>query len=179
MNVPQKLQNSIMRYEMQQECLVGEKLTDQHFDLIGIVFIHLGEPETCEHPLLGMLNLLFSERVDPSEKIKQLKSKYHIETTKNLGKELNQMNNLGDWIYERMKIKAENDVARENEQKLQEAVKNAVQEIVQENAQDARQRAEKLFQKGVSYEIVRECISEKVLSDEELHKIYDSVMCMV
>lgn len=187
MNVPQKLQNGIMRYEMQQECLVGEKLTDQHFDLIGIVFIHLGEPETCEHPLLGMLNLLFSDRVDPSEKIKQLKSKYHIETTENLGKELNQMNNLGDWIYERMKIKAENDVARENEQKLQEAVKNAVQEavknavqeIVQENAQDARKRAEKLFQKGISYEIVRECISEKVLSDEELHKIYDSVMCMV
>ncbi|MBS5664629.1 MAG: hypothetical protein KHW89_04220 [Roseburia sp.] len=42
----------------------------------------------------------------------------------------------------------------------------------------AEKSARKLFQKAVSYETVRECIPEEVLSDEELHAIYDSVMCM-
>ena len=202
MNVPTNVQNSIMRYEMKQECLIGEKMADQHFDLIGIVFIHLGKPETSGHPLLGMLNLLFSDQLNPTEKKKQLAIKYHIETSENLGEELSEMQNLGDWMYEKMRIKAYNDVARENEEAMQEVLREATQKAAQkakeaaeeaakeaakEAAQQAAQKAEreaaeksarKLFQKDVSYEIVRECIPGEVLSDEELHAIYDSVMCM-
>ena len=85
------------------------------------------------------------------------------------------MQNLGDWMYEKMRIKAYNDVARENEEAMQEVLREATQKAAREAAEKS---ARKLFQKSVSYEIVRECIPGEVLSDEELHAIYDSVMCM-
>lgn len=149
MDVPEDVQNNITRYEMQQTCLKGHEIEDDRFDLMSIVLICLGKLEEAGHPLLGMLDTLFSCKISTAEKKTRLKTEYAIETSTDLEKELVKMGNLGNWVY---------DCG------------------VRENARD---NAEKFFQNGASYELVRASISEEVLSDEELHQIYDSVMCVV
>lgn len=105
MNSPEKIGDAISKYSIKKEDLVpGIPDHASGYDKITIVQICLSgknqENKNTKSELTGMLNLLFDPSVTPAKKIQQLEEQYCLEMETNLGKELNEMCNLSDYIEE-------------------------------------------------------------------------------
>ena len=103
-NPPKAIQNSMNKYQFQEEHVVGgmykEKVED--YDLIEIVVMNLGEDENFEK--LGALNELFVKRGSSEEIYRNLKEKYGIEVYEETRGEVSKMCNLGEGLIEDEKI---------------------------------------------------------------------------
>ena len=99
-NVPKHLKNSIRRYSLKEEHLVGHaKEPKKNYDLINIVFICLGEPEDQQpSELLNLLNTLLSSNVKADKKIAILEEEFEIPRAIELEEEVYQMCNLSDGV---------------------------------------------------------------------------------
>lgn len=74
---PKYRQNTITRYRIQEENLVGTvKEPRENYDLLTLVMVCLGEKEKGESRLLQMLDVLFSRRQDQREKRKLLEEEF-------------------------------------------------------------------------------------------------------
>lgn len=103
MNVPKKIGNAISKFSMKKEDLLpGIPDHVSGYDKIVVIQICLKgrSEEDAESELTGMLNVLFDSKLESERKIKRLEEQYHIEMESKLGKELNQMCNLSDWVEE-------------------------------------------------------------------------------
>ena len=119
MNPPKYRWNTINRYELSEECVIGEmKEKEEHYNLMTAITICLGEADKEEQEtvnerteldkctelqwkLLRMLNLLFSNEVKLKEKQRILEEEYGIPMTEKMEGEMNTMCNFSDGIEER------------------------------------------------------------------------------
>ena len=150
---PQYAQNSIAEFNIQQKNIFGNFPTNRRYDILNIIFVCLGDLSSPDTPrFLSMLSTLLSNKINIKEKKRILEEEYHISMSNNLKKEVKDMCNLADAIEER-------------------GIQTGIQQGVQLNA---IANAKRLFQNGVSYELVHASID--AISDEELQKIYNEVM---
>lgn len=103
MNPPKNRENSITRYYISEESLVGNvKEQKSDYDLLAAVMICLGRPEDKDYTgVLKLLNVLLSAETSPTEKCRMLEEDFQIEMTQTLESEVSLMCNLSKGVEER------------------------------------------------------------------------------
>ena len=101
-NPPKKRENTITRYHITEENLIGnvhEKV--EYYDLLSVIMICLGKPDgENEDGLLKLLETLLSREMPPEEKKRILRDEFDIPMTQTLEKEVSLMCNLSDGVWE-------------------------------------------------------------------------------
>ena len=91
MNPPKNRENSITRYYIMEENLVGcVKERKEDYDLMAAVMICLGKEDSAID-LLKLLHVLFSNETGSEDKCQILKEDFHIKMTQALESEVSLM----------------------------------------------------------------------------------------
>lgn len=101
-NPPKKYENTINRFFIAEEQLVGDvEYKKANYDLLSIVMIGLGKPDSPRYDgLLKMLEVLLSKRT-VEEKKHILQEEFNFKMTENMIKEATEMCNLSQAIEDR------------------------------------------------------------------------------
>ncbi|MDD6193425.1 MAG: hypothetical protein PUB19_00840 [Lachnospiraceae bacterium] len=102
-NPPKEFRNTITRYAIQPECLVGNTVESrENYDLLSVVMVCLGEPGTEGYAgLLEFLEVLFSQDRTAEEKKRILESDFDVPMTEQFEREVRDMCNLSEGVYEK------------------------------------------------------------------------------
>ena len=102
MNPPQYRENTITRYRMVEEHLVGEgKEPVRNYDLLSIIMLCLGGPDGANYDgVLRMLDVLLSNETSEAKKRKILQDDYDIQMTQTMEREVSVMCNLSKGVRE-------------------------------------------------------------------------------
>ena len=90
----QKRANSIEKYDIQRNFIVGTNDDKPRYDILSAILINISEKhevEGTESELIRLLTDLFDERIDGREKVEKLKSEYDLRLTKEVEKEVEDM----------------------------------------------------------------------------------------
>ncbi len=141
MNTSKKKQNTMNRYRIIEENLVGQyKDNSINYDLLNIITLGLGKVEDTEpQTILNMLDTLLYSNKPSKEKLDTLKNVYNITISDSIIEEVNTMCNLGEGIYENGYNQAVAD-----EQARQAII---IQQLLEE-------KTKALLQAGVSQDII-------------------------
>ncbi len=102
MNPPKNRENSITRYYIAEENLVGSvKERRANYDLMAAVMICLGKEEDSGTDLLKLLNVLLSTETGSRDKCQILEEDFHIRMTQILESEVSLMCNLSKGVEEK------------------------------------------------------------------------------
>lgn len=114
MNPPRYRENTINRYYMQEENLVGKvKEKKANYDLLSVIMICLGNSEEEKYTsVLKLLNILLSTETDSKKKCQILEEDFHIEMTQTLEREVSLMCNLSKGIEEKGIEKGKTELIR-------------------------------------------------------------------
>ena len=92
--------SAINRYQLKEQHLLHRyKEPCQNYDLMGIIFVYLGNSKVKDQ-LINLLNLMFKSSKNASEKITTLHNDFGIDLTQEGEGDLAVMCNLGEGIYE-------------------------------------------------------------------------------
>lgn len=102
-NPPKYRENTINRYFIQEENLVGDVVeAKENYDLLTAVVICLGHSGDEKYTgILKLLDVLLSSETGPEEKKKILQKDFHIKMTKTLEGEVQTMCNLSKGVEEK------------------------------------------------------------------------------
>ena len=102
-NPPKRRENTITRYCVQEENLVGQVLEQkENYDLLTVVMIFLGHAGDDNYTgILKLLDVLLSSEKEAEEKKKILQEDFDIAMTKTLESEVSAMCNLSKGVEER------------------------------------------------------------------------------
>ena len=141
MNTSKKKQNTMNRYRVIEENLIGQYHDNSiNYDLLNIITIGLGKVEETEpKTILNMLDTLLYSNKPPEEKREILKNVYDVVISDSIIEEINTMCNLGEGLYERAYNQA---IA---EEQARQAI--AMQKILEE-------KTKALLQAGVPQDVV-------------------------
>lgn len=108
-NPPKYRENTINRYVIQEENLVGNVTEKkENYDLLTTIMICLGHSGDDKYTgLLKLLDILLSPEKEPEEKKKILLEDFHIKMTKKLESEVSELCNLSQGIFEKGEAKGE------------------------------------------------------------------------
>ena len=99
MEAPQG-KSAINRYQLKEQHLLHRyKEPCQNYDLMGIIFVYLGNSKVKDQ-LINLLDLMFKSSKNASEKITTLHNDFGIDLTQEEEGDLEVMYNLGEGIYE-------------------------------------------------------------------------------
>ena len=95
---PERKQNTITRYSIKEENLVGSiRAKREHYDLLTIVMVNLGSKDG--RGLLRLLSTRFASDVDAQEKCRVLESEYNIPMTEKTEEDMAAMCNYSDGVW--------------------------------------------------------------------------------
>jgi len=103
MHPPKSRENTITRYRLTEEHLVGETVEPvRNYDLLSIIMLCLGGPDGENYDgVLRMLDVLLGSETNVAEKRKILQDEYHIQMTQKLESEVSGMCNLSKGVLEK------------------------------------------------------------------------------
>lgn len=103
MNPPKYRQNSITRYSIAEENLIGDVMEPQmNYDLMTAIMICLGQSKTeLDTGVLKLLDVLLSAESGPAEKCRILEEEFNIKMTQALEREVSLMCNLSKGVEEK------------------------------------------------------------------------------
>ena len=103
MNPPKNRENTITRYRLTEEHLVGGAVEPvQNYDLLSIVMLCLGGPDDENYDgVLRMLDVLLSHETSEAEKRRILRDDYDIQMTRTMESEVSVMCNLSKGVMEK------------------------------------------------------------------------------
>ena len=86
MNPPKRRKNTINRYSITEECMVGEeKEKKENYDLMTAVIICLGDSENEHYSgIIKLLDVLLSDEQDPQKKKHILEEDFSVKMTRDL-----------------------------------------------------------------------------------------------
>uniref|UniRef100_UPI0040560606 hypothetical protein n=1 Tax=Agathobacter sp. TaxID=2021311 RepID=UPI0040560606 len=102
-NPPKKWQNSITRYSVKEENLIGNvKEKKENYDMMTAVMVFLGGSEKDNYAgVLKLLDVLLSTETNPQEKKQILEEDFQIQMTQKLESEVSVMCNLSKGVMEK------------------------------------------------------------------------------
>ncbi len=102
-NPPKRRENTITRYSIQEENLIGQvSERKENYDLLTVVMICLGHADDDNYTgVLKLLGVLLSSEKEAEEKKKILQDDFNIAMTKTLESEVSAMCNLSKGVEER------------------------------------------------------------------------------
>ena len=138
-NPPKKRENTITRYFVQEENLVGQVSEQkENYDLLTVVMICLGHAEDDNYTgILKLLDVLLSSEKEAEEKKKILQEDFDIAMTKTLESEVSAMCNLSKGVEER-------GIAIGLERGMETGTLNAIQNLMETLKLTAEQAMEAL-----------------------------------
>lgn len=103
---PQHHQNTITRYRMTEENIIGRvKEAVENYDLMTVIVLGLGDPDeagnTENADILRLLSVLLSSETNESEKKRILHDDYSIPITETMERSLTEMCNLSQGVEEK------------------------------------------------------------------------------
>ena len=146
-NPPKKRENTITRYFIQEEDLVG-KVSErkENYDLLTVVMICLGHADDDNYTgVLKLLGVLLSSEKEAEEKKKILQDDFDIAMTKTLESEVSVMCNLSKGVEERGIARGlERGLAQGLERGLETGTLNAIRNLMETMKLTAEQAMEAL-----------------------------------
>lgn len=120
-DIPQKEQLSISRYSFTKEDIYGwAKDKREHYDLMSMILIRLGEAPT-EEKTLGMLQTLFLGEMNPKERIRRLEEEYQLKMSEEIKQEVVSMCTYSQAIEDRA-------LRRGKEQGIEQGIKQGIEQ---------------------------------------------------
>lgn len=103
MNPPKRRENTITRYRLTEEQVVGSATEPvKNYDLLSVVMLCLGDPDRENYDgILRMLDVLFSTKASEAEKRKILQDDYEIKMIQSMEGRVSDMCNLSKGIREK------------------------------------------------------------------------------
>ena len=103
MSPPGERKNTITRYRLTEEHLIGEAVEPvRNYDLLSIIMLCLGGPDGDNYDgVLRMLDVLLSSETGEAEKRRILQDDYDIQMTRTMEKEVSIMCNLSAGVEEK------------------------------------------------------------------------------
>lgn len=103
MNVDEENANTITRYRISEEQIVGDVSEKEcNYDLLTVMMLRLGAADQAkDEPILRLLDVLLSTETKPEEKKAILEKDFDIPMSTEMNEEANIMCNLGEGIRER------------------------------------------------------------------------------
>ena len=103
MNPPKYRENSIVRYRLVEEALVGKSREPvRNYDLLTIIMLCLGGPDGENYSgVLRMLDVLLSSETNEAKKREILQNEYGIQMTRTMEQEVSVMCNLSKGVMEK------------------------------------------------------------------------------
>lgn len=103
MSPPKYKENTITKYRIVEENLVGEAHEDVvDYDLLSVFMVCVGHPDGKNHTgVLRLLEALFSESLPPAEKKKILQDEFDINMSRAFETEVSEMCNLSQGVWEK------------------------------------------------------------------------------
>ena len=130
MNPPKSRENSITRYYIAEENLVGSvKEQKADYDLVAAVMICLGKEADSGTDLLKLLNVLLSTETGSQDKCQILEEDFHIRMTLALESEVSLMCNLSKGVEEKGIEKGRREGRREGRQEGIIAMVSALRDL--------------------------------------------------
>lgn len=107
MNPPKRRENTITRYRLVEEHLVGEATEPiANYDLLSIIMLCLGRSDGENYNgILRMLDVLLGHETSEAEKRQILQDDYNIQMTHTMEKEVSTMCNLSKGVMEKSFLK--------------------------------------------------------------------------
>ncbi len=87
----QKRANTIEKYGIQREFLLGSNTDEPRYDILNAIMINISakhDTGNTDNELIKLLTDLFDERMDGKAKVNRLSSKYGLKMTKNIEKDV-------------------------------------------------------------------------------------------
>ena len=102
-NPPRSRENTITRYHIHEENLVGNvREKEQNYDLMSVIMVCVGRPESENYSgVLKLLGVLLSQEMAYTEKQRILEEDFSIPMRKELESEVSSMCNLSDGVEAR------------------------------------------------------------------------------
>ncbi len=132
---PQYRQNTINRYRIREEHLVGEvREAEENYDLLTAIIIGLGKPGDEKYTgILKLLEVLLSSERPPEEKKRILQEDFQIKMTYALESEVQTMCNLSKGIEEKALYQGLTEgLAQGMQQGLQQGMQQGLQQGMQQ-----------------------------------------------
>ena len=105
LNPPQERRNTMTQYYLAERPLIGDvKESLENYDLMSIFFLCLGDPDKADcSSVLRMLDVMFAapEKIELEEKKRILETDFGIAMTKTLEKEMSEMCNLSQGVWDK------------------------------------------------------------------------------
>ena len=146
-NPPKKRENTITRYYIQEENLVGQVSEQkENYDLLTVVMICLGHAGDDNYTgILKLLDVLLSSEKEAEEKKKILQDDFDIAMTKTLESEVSAMCNLSKGVEERgIAIGLERGLEQGLERGIETTTLNAIRNLMETLKLTAEQAMEAL-----------------------------------
>ncbi len=144
-------ENSLSRYYLANENILGRCHWKGKQDLINIIFIGLTKdlPERDkEYELHRLLNALLSDKMKVQEKIEIIENEYHILMNDDLRRDVNIMCNLGEGIEERA---------------IKETTERVTREVTREVTEEmTEQFIRSMYDKGCSIELIADVAKKSI-----------------
>lgn len=102
-NPPKYAENTITRYSMKPENLVGSLPDRQRYDLMSVILVCLSEEiaeEKDEYRLHRLLEAFFVPTITKKQKTEILENEYDIRCVGAIGRSVNEMCNVGEYMCE-------------------------------------------------------------------------------
>ncbi len=126
-NPPKRRANTINRYRLSEEQIIGNKREKpKNYDLLSIVLVCLGNAGqgNC-NGILKLLGVLLSKETTPATKKHILQNEYHIPMTQNIEREVNYMGSISQgWVASTLKEGIKQGIKQGTESTLLTALKN-------------------------------------------------------
>lgn len=90
-DVPAKRKNSIERYSLHKEMILGNSDDDNRYDLLSAIIVNVGKPcdnDIVDSRMLNVLSILIDSKMGAMKKISLLRDKYDVPVTKEIEKEV-------------------------------------------------------------------------------------------
>ncbi|MEQ2364136.1 PD-(D/E)XK nuclease family transposase [Coprococcus sp. CLA-AA-H190] len=162
-------ENSLSRYYLANENILGECHWKGKQDLINIIFIGLTKdlPERDKkYELHRLLNALLSDKIKVQEKIEVIENEYHILMNDDLRRDVNIMCNLGEGIEERA-------IKETTERVTKKVTEEVTREVTEEMTE---QFIRSMYDKGCSIELIADVARKSIA---EVKAILDKAILSV
>lgn len=94
--------NTITRYSLQPTCLYGDHVEKiGNYNMIDVIMLYIGNDKETDNQVLKMLDKLFSDDYNVSEKKRFLQEECGINLSESDSKEVDGMCNYSDYVYAR------------------------------------------------------------------------------
>jgi predicted transposase/invertase (TIGR01784 family) len=160
MNPPKNRENTITRYRITEDNLIGHNQEKQsNYDLMTVIMLYLGSHDTPHYDgILKLLEVLLSNETQAEEKKKILSEDFNIAMTEEFESEVYGMCNLSKGVEER-------GIAKGLEQGRMEGLSQGLSQGRMEEKYDI---AKNLKQQGVDLSLIQNATG---LSLDELHAL--------